>query len=1014
MKKISVGFSVLLIASFLLSACGQTPVVKGPTSPADMLYVNLVWHQHQPLYYKNTEGVYTRPWVRVHATKDYYDMASTVQQYPDIHVTFNLTPVLIKQLTDFAKNGAKDLYWTTAEKPAATLTDDEKRFILQRFFDVNWDNIIARFPRYQELLTLRGGSDTASIDKAMGRYSEQDYRDLQIWFNLAWFDPDFLNSEPLKALVDKGGNFSEDDKKIVFDKALSVIQETIPLHKKMQDSGQIEVITTPYAHPILPLIYDSKLALVGNPAGEAPERFSYPNDGIAQLAKSVEIYKDNFGRAPRGLWPGEGSVAQAVVPLIADAGYQWMATGEPVLAASLGIGEFTRDANETIQQADDLYRPYYVSDTDGNQVAVFFRDWRMSDLIGFEYSQKDPDAAAQDMMRRLENVRQQLITEGSTGPNIVSIVLDGENAWEYYPNDGKAFLNALYKALSESEKIRTVTPTEYLAMFPEQKALDNLFPGAWFSANYDTWIGEPEETQAWNYLGKVRSFLASYDISKKKTAPSAEALDKALDFMYLAEGSDWFWWYGSDQDSGQDAYFDVGFRALLAGVYESLEVDVPAFVNVPIIPKSPAPQTTAFTAPATATVDGIVNTEEWAGSGYYAAQGHSPSDGIAYLLDKQNLYVRVDLSKPLESTDKLGVYLKMPRISTVYPFTNGENPMLFGFAASNLFEIGSDGSVQAFTAAGDGWTSVKTDGAAAVSDSVMEIAIPLASLGEWDAGDDIRMAVAIQPEGEVLPLDGPAQIIIPDLGLSTVILTVDDPEGDDNGPGTYIYPTEPVLVKQAFDLKTFTVAYDERNIIFKFHLYGDVPNPWGSGNNLSIQTLDVYVDKDPGAGTGARLLLPGRNAALTKGNGWEVAVWAEGWTPEVLAPDQATLEPKQISGVDLKIIVDPAAKLVTLRVPRTVFGEGDPATWGYAAAVMSQDGFPSIGVWRIRDILENNAQWKFGGAPADTNHTRIIDLAWGAATPNQADMLGNYTSSTRNPVELTPDDFPQIELLLVQ
>jgi alpha-amylase/alpha-mannosidase (GH57 family) len=1006
--------SFVIILSFVLSACGQKPVEVGPTSPADMLYVNLLWHQHQPLYYKDADGVYTRPWVRVHATKDYYDMASTVQQYPDVHVTFNLTPVLIKQLTDFADNGAKDLYWTTAEVPADQLTDEQKRFILQRFFDANYTNIIGRFPRYQELLQMRGGSDTAAIDKAITVYSEQDYRDLQVWFNLAWFDPDFLGVEPLKALVDKGRDFTEADKKIVFTKAREVIKQVIPLHKKMQKSGQIEVITTPYAHPILPLIFDSKLALVGNPAGEAPERFSYPNDAIAHLEKSVEIYKKNFGQAPRGLWPGEGSVAQAVVPMIADAGYKWMATGEPVLAATLGIGEFTRDADETIQQADALYRPYYVTGSDGKQVAVFFRDWRMSDLVGFEYSQKDPDAAAADMMTRLENIRQQLIAEGSTGPNVVSIVLDGENAWEYYPNDGKAFLNALYKAFSESSTIRTVTPSEYLAMFPEQKTLENLFPGAWFSPNYDTWIGEPEETQAWTYLEKVRSFLAAYDISKKKTAPSAKALEEAKDFMYLAEGSDWFWWYGADQDSGQDAYFDIGFRALLSGVYTSLGVEVPAFVNVPIIPKAPAAPAAQFKGVATATIDGMESTGEWANAATYPAGEREPLSGMAYLMDKEYLYIKGDLSAPLAAGDTLGIYLKLPRATTLYPFTNGESPVLFGFAASHLFEIGSDGKVATYTAAVDGWTSSTAAGEAAIGDDVVEIAIPLSSLGEWDSGDDIRMAVVAQPIGEVVPLDGPAQIIIPDLGLSTVILSIEDPQGDDNGPGTYTYPTDPVMVKQAFDIKNFTVAYDDRNVIFKFTMFGDIPNPWGSGVNLSLQSFDVYIDKDPGAGTGARLMLPGRNAALASGDGWDVAVWAEGWTPEILAPDPTTLEPKQISGSSFKIIVDSAAKLVTLRVPRTIFGDGDPATWGYVATVASQDGYPSTGVWRLRDVLEQNAQWKFGGAKADSNHTRIIDLAWAEVSPTQADILGTYTSNTKNVGDLTADDFAQVPLILAK
>ena len=391
--------------------------------------------------------------------------------------------------------------------------------------------------------------------------------------------------------MDKGRDFTEADKPPLFDKALEIIKGIVPLHKELQDKGQIEVITTPYAHPILPLLYNTDLELVGNPAAVMPNRFSYPNDAIAQLKKSVEIYQQHYGRAPRGLWPGEGAVAQDIVKMVGDAGYQWMASGEIVLAKSLGLDGFTRDSHDTVQEADQLYQPYVVENKDyGVKANMIFRDLRLSDLIGFEYSNKDGQAAADDLMQRLENIRQELKKEGATGPHLVSIILDGENAWENYPNDGKDFLNALYQNLSDSKTIKTVTPSEYFALHPPTKTIDNLFPGAWFSPNYDTWIGEEEEATAWNYLLKTREALADYDIAKRKSI-APEKLAQALDTMYLAEGSDWFWWYGADQDSGDDAYFDRAFRALLAGVYTSLELPVPDFVQVPIVSQNVAAPT---------------------------------------------------------------------------------------------------------------------------------------------------------------------------------------------------------------------------------------------------------------------------------------------------------------------------------------------------------------------------------------------------------------------------------------
>ncbi len=1001
--------SLIIGLSISVTACGKA---KPGT---DVLYLNLVWHQHQPLYYQDANGVYTRPWVRVHATKDYYDMAATVAKYPDVHLTFNLTPVLIRQLDDFVLNGAKDKYWVLSEKPAAELTTEDKEFILQRFFDANWDHIIKVHPGYKALLDKRSGTTDEAIAAALKNYSEQDFRDLQIWFNLAWFDPDELAKEPLLSLVNKDVGYSEEDKGVLFDEVRSILGKVIQIHKELQDKGQIEVITTPYAHPILPLLYDSNLELVGNPAAEMPDRFSFPNDAIAQLDRSVEVYKDHFGKAPRGLWPSEGSVAEEIVPLIANAGYSWMASGEPVLAQSLGLGSFTRNAQETVQEADDLYRPYYVQGATGEQVAIFFRDGTLSDKVGFTYSGTPGNVAAKDMIQRLEDIKAQLEKQGVQGPHIVSIILDGENAWEYYQNDGKDFLNALYQQLSESTTIKTITPSEYLKLFPDQRPLEKLFPGAWFSANFDTWIGEPEEKTAWNYLLQVRNDLSKFDISKSRTA-SPEAIALAQDFMYLAEGSDWFWWYGSDQDSGQDEYFDTGYRALLSKVYESLGEEVPAFVNVPIIPKKPATAEKNVNGLSSPVIDGINSSGEWDDAAIFTA-GSMAGKSLAYTFDAKNLYLRINFNQTPAKGTRFGFYLAAPGATNAYPFTlntGNETPILLGIAATHLFEW-SNNQLNVFNATGTGWGEGKKVGQAVLGNETFETAIPWGEIGDLQAGDDLRLVTAILPDGDLLPLQGPAQIVLPDLGTSITILEVIDPDGDDYGPGSYTYPSDGVFKDHPFDLKTFKTAYDEKNIIFKFTFNGPIPNPWGSPNNLAIQTLDVYVDKDPGKGSGTRLLLPGRNAVLAEGFGWEYAIWAEGWTPQILAPDATTLEPKQVIGVDFKIIVDPAGSTVTLRVPRTVFGEGDPTTWAYAAVVLSQEGYPSTGVWRVRDVNTSSDQWHFGGSPDDTNHTRIIDLAWAEGnSSSQEEMLSTYKGSKAGSGQLTVADFPKIQMLIVK
>lgn len=1017
---------VVTILALLISCATPTPSPLPPTpSPypeKHPLYLAIIWHQHQPLYYKDTEtGLYTRPWVRVHATKDYYDMAAILELYPKVKVTFNLTPSLIRQLDDFA-GGAKDIYWALAEKPAEGLTEEEKRFILQRFFDANWDRVIPRFPRYKELLDKRGHSaDKAAIDRALTIFTVQDLRDLQVLFNLAWFDPDFLAQEPLKSLVEKGRGFSEEDKKVIFEKAREVIKAVIPKHKELQDKGQIEVTTSPYAHPILPLLYDANLAAVGNPSSRLPFHFSFPEDASAQLKKAVEIYEKHFERKPRGLWPSEGAVAYGIVGLVADAGFTWMASGEDVLAATLELGSFARDSQETVKDADTLYRPYYVRFRGGKPVAVLFRDRVISDKIAFIYSGMPGEEAAKDFIQRLRNIRQRLEETNAKGPHLVSVILDGENAWEWYENDGKEFLHALYRNLSEAEDIKTITPSEYLKLFPEQRELMRLWPGCWFSPDFDTWIGEAEENIAWNYLFKVRNFLAEYDLHQRRTA-SSEAIAQAQDYIYLAEGSDWFWWYGSDQDSGQDEYFDYAFRSLLKEVYRALGEVPPHFLDAPIIPPKPVAPTRSMGKTFTPALDGQISPEEWVQAGYYWEPGQLLEE-IYYSFDSQNLYLRLESLSPwneLGPEAHLGVYISSPYVTTANPFSRlgfqREPRTYLGIRATHLAEVtfAAGKAISSTLTRADGlnnWLDPQPI-KAGVGKSTLELAIPLASLGELSAGDALNLRVVVSRGGKdtnLIPSSGPLRIIAPELRPVTFILEVRDPEGDDHGPGSYLYPLDAVFQPKVFDLKSFAVGEDEEDLVFVFTFYGPVPNPWNSPINLSLQTLDVYIDVDPGAGTGRRLLLPGRNASLAKGYGWEYAIWVEGWLQQIWAADPLG-EIKQLKAA-IKTIVNPDRQSVTVRVPKEVFSKDvNLRRWAYVAAVLSQEGYPSPGVWRVRDVEKEPRQWRMGGAPDDTNHTRIVDLAWPEGTsPSQEEILSKYPPSKEpNMDKLGPDDFCQI------
>ncbi|MEN8238511.1 MAG: glycoside hydrolase family 57 protein, partial [Actinomycetota bacterium] len=592
--------------------------VAEPLDP-DGFYLNLIWHQHQPLYPTDASGVVTRPWVRLHAAKDYYDMVETVGRYTNIRVTFNLTPVLLLQLEDIV-DGTRDSYWVHTEIPAEDLTDAQRQFVVDRFFDVN-PKIIDRFPRYQELRDIRDGS---------GDFGDADITDLQVLFNLAWTDPDFLAEDPLKSLVDQGRGFAEGDKAVVLAEHLEIVGNVVEIHRDLWDKGQIEVATTPLAHPILPLIADTDQALVGDPSAIMPlERFREVSDAVSQVTMGLDEAERILGRRPEGMWPGEGSVSQLVTPIFAGDGVTWVATGEHVLGETLGLGSFTRDSSGTVEAADVLYRPYAAQHARQPQLPMFFRDNELADLIGFEYSGMSGGAAADDFMGRLSDIKEKLDSQGVTGPRVVTIVVDGENAWEHYDNDGKDFLNALYTNLSEADWVTTVTPSQIVDAFTDSiEPLPEVFPASWFQPNFATWIGETEEARAWDYLFEARADLKKAERDGIDDAVYADAFAS----MMFAEGSDWFWWYGSDQDSGDDGYFDVAYRELIGQVYDALGEGRPGYVRVPIIPE---PATEPDRSP-----DGLITIDvdtpdapEWDTAGLF--DGVFP---LHWAFDEGNLY----------------------------------------------------------------------------------------------------------------------------------------------------------------------------------------------------------------------------------------------------------------------------------------------------------------------------------------------------------------------------------------
>ena len=575
-----------------------------------------LWHMHQPFYKDLLSGEYKLPWTRLHALKDYAGMVEILAEFPKIHQTFNLVPSMVCQIEEYASGKASDPFLDCALARAEDLTEAQRNFVLKYFFQANVEHLIHRYARYRELYEKRD------------RFSAQDLRDLQVLSQLVWFDEDLLaRDRELQQLVRKGQNFSLDDQRVMGRKQVESLARVLPVYRQYSAAAQIEISTTPFYHPILPLICDSNLGAVSHPGLPLPSRFSYPQDAREQLERARTYMLEKLGVTPAGLWPSEGSVSDEALALAADCGFTWAASDNGVLSRTLG-----RDAG-----CDVTYRSYLWRQK-GREMRLLFRDHYLSDLIGFEYARMTPaDAAAHFLDRIRENAK------GFDA--LVPIILDGENAWEWYEANGRPFLRELYRRISDDPALQALTVSEALARF-EAQPLDHIFPGSWINANFDIWIGAEEDNLAWELLLAARQ---AYD--QAHDVPEA-ARRLAYDELLIAEGSDWNWWYGPEHGSDNRPEFDQLYRDHLSNVYHSLGLALPEALSRPILRSD---QPGEFHQPPQneiqATIDGNVTSYfEWMGAGRYrpdprsgAMHGSSaPLQEMFYGCDDTHLYIRLD------------------------------------------------------------------------------------------------------------------------------------------------------------------------------------------------------------------------------------------------------------------------------------------------------------------------------------------------------------------------------------
>jgi alpha-amylase/alpha-mannosidase (GH57 family) len=618
-----------------------------------MTRVAILWHMHQPFYQDLVTGEHILPWVRLHATKDYWGMVALLREFPDVRVTFNLVPSLLVQLEAFAREEARDRHLELGLKPAEQLSEDERAFCVENFFHAHRPRMIDPFPRYAELLARRGANGKGLSARALAaQFSTEDLRDLQVWHKLVWIDAQYFETDDrIRALVAKGRGFSEDDKRTLRAVELELLRSVVPEYRAAAERGQVELSTSPFYHPILPLLCDTDVYLRTHPSSRMPrDRFRRPEDALEQLTRAVALHERMFGKKPDGLWPSEGSVSDEMVPLVARAGFRWMATDEAILSRSIGRN-FHRDGEGNAEQPQDLYRAYRVGSS-SLSVACGFRDHTISDLIGFSYASWPADVAADDFIHRLVNAGSRYKAR-TGGDATIFVILDGENAWEHFEGQGRPFLRALYRRLSAHPQLRTVTMNEACANASE--SLPSIFPGSWINGDFYIWIGHTDDHRAWSQLADARRALDA----RPATLPE-ESVAQAHEELLIAEGSDWFWWYGDDHSSDHDLAFDDLFRRHVRNVYRALDAPIPEELFVTNITTQPPVaeirRPTGLIHPA---IDGAVTDYfEWVGAGSFetmrtAGAMHQVAERsnkivlVAFGFDLEHLFIRVDGLRPM-------------------------------------------------------------------------------------------------------------------------------------------------------------------------------------------------------------------------------------------------------------------------------------------------------------------------------------------------------------------------------
>lgn len=619
---------------------------------AKKLSVAFYWHMHQPVY--ELDGVFYMPWARLHAVKDYLDMVNILEKFPKLKLNFDVVPALIDDILQYTEQGLNDIHSTITLTPIEELDNSEKEYILNNFFNSKYETMVRKYPRYKDLSYKRYFEEKTNPQD----FTDQEYSDIIALFNLSWIDPSHHNRyEGLSELIAKGENYTLEDRRKIIDIHQQIMRDIIPTYKKYIEEGRIELTTSPYYHPIMPILCDYETTTANLPETEnLPVNFELKEDAHQQVRLALDKIEATLGKRPKGFWASEYCLTDEVLKLLAEEGINWTISDETILSKSIGF-EFVRDFKGNLEDPYYLLKTYNYN-TEDSDINIIFRDSHLPNLINFEYCNVDAKVASNDLYNKIKSVQNKLLVSPDEN-HLLTIALDGENCWEAYENDGNDFLESIYSKITSDDSIETVLISDYISADRNPKILTKIHPGSWINKNFNFWIGEPVKNLAWQYLCNVRNDILNILES------NPEKKDAVMKEIYIAEGSDWFWWYGEPNNSGQDNVFDFLFREHLKNTYKILGVNPPKYLDVSIIESASkqnrynpyaTPSAKMLYTKSINLIDGPVFHES------------KLFDNISYGIDNDNIYFELKLNSKLDEFEnkkskihQFCIYMRNPK-----------------------------------------------------------------------------------------------------------------------------------------------------------------------------------------------------------------------------------------------------------------------------------------------------------------------------------------------------------------